>query len=149
MGSSLLFALRRVAWGLLTPSLPPPTLPSPGPERVRFLGKAPGKENRQDHPGLLREAQENFLPKWSLTSKGRLSGDYLSTGSRLAGCATCTQGRNHLLLSLLNEKSNKNNPTPYFLFEMRLSNTSSIELKRFWFPYFPCFNQTIPKLSHP
>lgn len=28
---------------------------------------------------------------------------------------------------------------------MRFSNTSSIALKKSRFPYFPCFNQTIPK----
>lgn len=78
-------------------------------------GSWEGEQTRP--PSTAREAQGNFLPKWSLTSKGRLSGDYLSTGSRLAGCATCTQGRNHLLLSLLKKKSNKNNPTLYFLYE--------------------------------
>ena len=120
-----------------------------GAEPMGFLGKALGKESRQDHPGLLRRHTETFfLPKWSLTSKACLSGDYLSTGSGWHG-ATCTQGRNHLLLSLLKKKVNKNNLIPYFLYETRLSNTSSIALTSFEFLDFPCFIQTIPKWSQP
>lgn len=117
VGSPLLSELGRVAWGWLTPS-PPPTIPALWGHWMPWFPRRGSWEGEQTRPpSTAREAQGNFLPKWSLTSKGRLSGDYLSTGSRLAGCATCTQGRNHLLLSLLKKKSNKNNPTLYFLYQ--------------------------------
>lgn len=53
----------------------------------------------------------------------------------------------YCFLLYLREKLIKNNLSPYFLYETRLSNTSSTALKSFEFPYFPLLHPNNSKVK--